>query len=389
MYRTNAQSRSLEDALRRSSIPYVIVGGIEFYQRKEVKDILAYLRLLVNPTDDEGFLRIVNVPNRGIGNASLVKLRRYAAAHRLPLLAAASRAGEIEGVGPRVREALSRFASMVKKYTDLRTAMSPGELARALVDEIGILRVLKEEGTAESLGRWENVQELLSALSEFSAEREEATLDLFLQEVSLVADIDRWDASHNAVTLMTLHSAKGLEFPVVFITGLEEGLLPFSAGVPDRQDLEEERRLCYVGITRAMTKLYLSHCGRRYRFGEISYQSPSRFLGEIGEMDSVGVDSRVSSFAVRSERDVVPKPRKKGGDDRFYADEMPDYENDQSLESLRAGRFVEHEMFGRGKVVSVSGTGERKRAVVDFATVGRKMLMVRYARLKPARGGDV
>ncbi|MBI4811480.1 MAG: UvrD-helicase domain-containing protein [Ignavibacteriales bacterium] len=258
MYRTNAQSRTLEDVLRKNTIPYAIIGGIEFYQRKEVKDVLAYFRLLVNPQDDESFLRIVNYPNRGIGEVAVRHLRNFASTNSQSLSVAISSADQINGPAKKAKTGMINLSSMFEKYRKLKNELSMSELSRALVDELGILNLFKEEGTPEAMARRENVHELLSAISEFAAEQPNATLESFLQEVSLVADVDEWDNEFNAVTLMTLHSAKGLEFPIVFITGLEEGLLPYYNSSLDTVELEEERRLFYVGITRTMNKLFLS-----------------------------------------------------------------------------------------------------------------------------------
>ncbi len=281
LYRTNAQSRSIEDALRRNGIPYIIVGGVAFYKRKEIKDVLAYLRVVVNPRDEESLLRVINVPARAIGETTVRRVRTIGVKHGLPLFDVIG-SEHLTGALPQKTEASVRaFGALLRKYIGLREQMSVGELARALVDDIGILQVLKEENTPESLSRRENILELISALTEFNDRRTGAKLEDFLEEVSLVSDIDTADFSRNAVTLMTLHAAKGLEFPVVFITGLEEGLFPIGSAVEDREQLEEERRLMYVGITRAMKKLFLLCAQRRYRSGVLSFSSRSRFLDEI------------------------------------------------------------------------------------------------------------
>ncbi|MBI3766357.1 MAG: UvrD-helicase domain-containing protein, partial [Ignavibacteriales bacterium] len=390
MYRTNAQSRSLEDALRKNSIPYMIIGGVEFYQRKEVKDVLAYLRLLVNPRDDESFMRIVNVPARGLGDVAVGRLRDFAATKSLTLFEATDHASEVSGLTSKARTSVEALSVMFKKYLRLTSEMSMSELSRALVDEIGILPLLKEEGTVEAMSRWENIQELLSAITEFSELRADATLENFLQEVSLVSDIDTWEETANAVTLLTLHSAKGLEFPIVFIAGLEEGLLPLYSTVVERKELEEERRLYYVGMTRAMKKLYLSYAKVRFRFGEMSYQSPSRFLDEMeGDLVETVVSSRrhvsrdMRSFSL-GDRNRDRKDRKKtDAESHYFSDTMPDYENASDVSNqFRAGNIVEHEVFGRGKVLHVSGSGEFLKAVVDFPAAGKKNLMLKYARLK-------
>ncbi|MFI5251012.1 MAG: ATP-dependent helicase [Bacteroidota bacterium] len=386
LYRTNAQSRSLEDALRKNNIPYTIVGGIEFYQRKEIKDVLAYLRVLVNPVDNESFLRIVNYPNRGIGDVNLGRLVEFSGKREMTLLEAAGKAAEITELTESARRGLKQVASLFNKYMNLKESLSASELSRSLVDEIGILAMFKSEATREALGRWENVQELLSAISEAADTNPEFTLEKFLEDVALVSDIDQWSDEQNAVTLMTLHSAKGLEFPVVFITGLEEGLFPFYNTEIDKKELEEERRLYYVGITRAKRKLYLSYARSRYRFGDLTYPSPSRFIDEIGE-EFVETPARH-----RQERTVIhdhvaaktkTRARQKDTTSSYFTDESPDYENESDISrELKVGIFVEHELFGKGRILSLTGSGEASKAVVEFPNIGRKNLLLKYANLK-------
>jgi DNA helicase-2/ATP-dependent DNA helicase PcrA len=383
MYRTNAQSRSLEEALRREGIPYIIVGGVEFYQRKEIKDVLAYLRVLINGSDNESFLRIINYPARSLGDVAVTRLAAFASSEGIGLLAAAGRAAEAPGLSKAAQAALLDLAGLFGKYGELREGMSLSELVRSMTDEIGILPLLKEEGTPEAMGRWENVQELLSAISEFGAEGR-GSLEDFLQQVSLVSDVDEWDDTLNAVTLLTLHSAKGLEFPVVFITGVEEGLLPFYSAPADRKEIEEERRLYYVGVTRAMRALYLTFARVRYRFGDPSYQSPSRFLAEIDPsiVERVGR----SGYRMTRERRAVRRPASReriDNEPEFYPDPpSPDQAGDSDGTAIKAGVMVEHEMFGKGRVIGIAGKGESTKAVVEFQSVGRKNLLLRYARLR-------
>jgi len=279
---------------------------------------------------------------------------------------------------------------MFQKYRGLINDLSLSELARAFVDEIGILSIFKEEGTPESLARRENVMELLSAISEYSEEHEDATLENFLQEVSLISDIDKWDNEVNAVTLMTLHSAKGLEFPVVFITGLEEGLLPYYNSTLDPIDLEEERRLFYVGITRTIKKLFLSYAHQRFRFTDISFQTPSRFLEEI---DSNLIERSayikyhhydISSVRLQKNKSQKKVTRKSSDfKDQFYSDLQPDYDNQVDVSNeLRTGALIEHDTFGRGKIIFITGEGDSCKIVVDFESVGKKNLMLKYAPIK-------
>jgi DNA helicase-2/ATP-dependent DNA helicase PcrA len=393
LYRTNAQSRSLEDALRRHSIPYIIVGGIRFYERKEIKDILAYVRLLANQLDQESILRVINYPARGIGETTIERVRQYASQRDLPLISALAEPDKIPELSDRAKKSLGDFHRFLIKYIGLRAKMSLSELVRSMVDELGILRMFKDEGTAESLARWENVQELLSAISEFSNDRRDATLESFLEEVALVSDIDTWEDSRNVVTLMTLHSSKGLEFPTVFITGLEEGLLPFYSAETSGADLEEERRLMYVGMTRAKQKLYMTYTKLRYRFGDPMFPSKSRFLSEIGSEGVQlvgGISLRKAGEATqytagRNGRRKRPIAEQHSAEERYFTDDLHDYENDpQESIDIKAGTRVQHELFGIGKVVEVSGRGEAKKAVVRFDDYGVKNLVLKFAKLRPA-----
>jgi DNA helicase-2/ATP-dependent DNA helicase PcrA len=282
---------------------------------------------------------------------------------------------------------IRQFHGLLSKYISLRTEMSVSELARALVEDIGILQELKEENTPESLSRRDNILELVSALTEFNDNTPGARLEEFLEEVSLVSDVDNVDFGRNAVTLMTLHAAKGLEFPVVFITGLEEGLFPLSSATEDRMELEEERRLMYVGITRAMKKLYLTWAQRRYRSGVLSFSTRSRFLDEIDPalFETITAASSRAPRAYRrpsGERDV-PYRRPKAPEDGFVRDTMPSYEDEsQEDQQLRVGTKVVHDAFGKGRIIAVSGRGEQARAVVEFESVGRKSLMLKFAHLR-------
>ena len=393
LYRTNAQSRSIEDALRRSGIPYVIVGGVEFYKRKEIKDVLAYLRLIVNPKDEESLLRVLNYPARGIGDTTIDKLIEHATKKNVSLFEVIVNVRSTDSISERTKNAIAQFGMLLKKYSEMKTQMSVSELARAVVDELGILRMFKEEQTPEALGRWENVQELLSAISEFADQnKENATLEGFLEEVALVSAVDQMADARNAVTMMTLHSAKGLEFPAVFIAGMEEGLFPLYQVAPDANELEEERRLCYVGITRAKKKLYLTYTKIRYRFGDVTYPTVSRFLSEINESLLEKEQSRKSAATVDTLSSLynarqrytnsihTPRPQRADG---FVPDEEVDYDNNSQEEiRLKVGVYVEHEVFGKGKVTQLSGKGDSAKAVVHFQGVGPKNLMIKFAHLR-------
>ncbi|MDD8017948.1 MAG: 3'-5' exonuclease [Bacteroidota bacterium] len=393
LYRTNAQSRSIEDALRRAGVPYVIVGGIEFYKRKEIKDVLAYLRVIVNPKDEESLLRIINFPARGIGETTINKLIEQATKTNAPLVEVVQNVRGLESLNDRTKNTVAQFASLIQKYSEMKSQMSASELARSLVDELGILRMFKDEGTPEALGRWENVQELLSAVTEFVADKkEQATLENFLEEVALLSAIDQTSDERNSVTMMTLHAAKGLEFPVVFIAGLEEGLFPMYQVAPDVSELEEERRLCYVGITRAMKKLYLSYTRLRYRFGDVTYPVISRFVSEIDETlihketnrRSMFTAEKISSMQNARQRYAHSlQTHQAQKNEAFVPDQEVDYENESQEDiSLKVGVYVEHEVFGKGKVMQLSGKGDSSKAVVNFQSVGMKNLMIKFARLR-------
>ena len=386
LYRTNAQSRVIEDALRTNSIPYIIVGGVKFYQRREIKDVLAYLKVLVNPKDDEAMTRILKL-REGIGDQTVEKLKAMAkeiaksiAEVLLTMLEDKNAEGDKAKRRTKIENELIRVAEIIKKYNEVKEGLSPSELARSIVDEIGILRELRNDGTDESMDRMYNVQELLSGISEYTDNTEGATLEGFLQEVSLVTDIDKYDTDKNAVTLMTTHSSKGLEFPVVFITGLEDGIFPLSSSMMEQEEMEEERRLFYVAITRAMQKLYMTYALQRYRFGNVSYQMKSRFINEI---DTSKLDYMKSS--------VMTKHKSRSHQEEgtsikyeFYNNKASDdVLNDIFREDLgvKKGSVVFHNNFGKGKVIDVSGRGDAKKASIHFDKVGVKNIILKYANL--------
>ncbi|MCS3857716.1 ATP-dependent helicase [Salinibacter ruber] len=410
LYRTNAQSRAIEEALRKENVPYRVIGGTSFYERKEIKDVLAYLKLLVNPNDTASLQRVINYPTRGIGDKTQERLQRYAQQHNLSLWQAVERVEEIETLGTRAERAVGKFRRLIARYASKAgTGSVPAdELARDLIQDAGLLSELRKEHTRENLQRWENVQELISALAEYVESTEDATISTFLQEVALMTDQDEAEEGDDKVTLMTLHAAKGTEFPVVFVAGLEEGLFPLEQATQEKAELEEERRLFYVGVTRAEERLYLSWARSRYRYGEQTSNTRSRFLEEV------------DSDVVRTEA---------GGEleqqtDRFSAEEGPSADYDEmdphyyrqdlsgdggatgSSDGLRRiestdggggrrvvydeghgeivpGAQVEHQKFGRGKVQSLEGEGDKATAVVFFGSdVGNKKLKLKYANLR-------
>lgn len=386
LYRTNAQSRVIEDALRTNSIPYIIVGGVKFYQRREIKDVLAYLKVLVNPKDDEAMTRILKL-REGIGDQTVEKLKAMAkeiaksiAEVLLAMLEDKNAEGDKAKRRTKIENELIRVAEIIKKYNEVKEGLSPSELARSIVDEIGILRELRNDGTDESMDRMYNVQELLSGISEYTDNTEGATLEGFLQEVSLVTDIDKYDTDKNAVTLMTTHSSKGLEFPVVFITGLEDGIFPLSSSMMEQEEMEEERRLFYVAITRAMQKLYMTYALQRYRFGNVSYQMKSRFINEI---DTTKLDYMKSSVMTKHKS----RSHQEEGSSikyEFYNNKTSDdVLNDIFREDLgvKKGSVVFHNNFGKGKVIDVTGRGDAKKASIHFDKVGVKNIILKYANL--------
>lgn len=370
-YRLNSQSRALEDALRREKIPYKIVGGVEFYRRKEVKDVLAYLRVLTNQNDEESLLRIMNFPQRGIGNTSITKMIAFARKLELSLFTTMSRVFEVIEVKERIQKNVKQFKMLLDKYIDLKDKLSIGELTSALVDELGILKIYKEENSAESMARYDNIQELLSAVQQYSKENPDSKLDDFLAEVSLVSGVDQYDEKVNSVTLMTVHSAKGLEFPLVFITGLEEDIFPLSPRFDSDSKIEEERRLFYVAITRAQQKVFLTYARSRYRFGEVAYQSKSRFLDELDENTFEELNGAGGRKSGRRKRDFV---------DEYYQESYDDF--DQERRSLRVGSRVTHQLFGMGKILQIVGTGDMQRVTIAFEESGTKQLLTKFANLK-------
>ncbi len=382
LYRTNAQARALEDRFWRRGLPYQIVGGVRFYERREIQDVLAYLRLIANPRDVDAFERVVNYPRRGVGSVSLGRLFSFALEEGVGPLEAAERAGEVPGLNRTARRGLLDLAELVRRYSIRAATETVGEVLEALMRELELTRLLREEGP-DGDDRAENVRELVAAASQFESEslpdleddeRDTFTdLGLFLQHVALVADIDRHDPGADAVTLMTLHSSKGLEFPVVFISGMEEGLFPLGRAYDEERLLEEERRLFYVGLTRARRKVYLIWARSRRRAGDVSWSSPSSFMDAIrGEMEMRSTGRTGSARWVGGSRRRTRRER--------AARDEPDFNQDRP--SYRKGERVAHQTFGSGTIVELSGFGPGLKVTVDFDDAGRKKLVVRYAGLE-------
>lgn len=373
LYRTNAQSRALEDVFRREKFPYTIIGGTEFYKRKEVKDVIAYLRVISNQQDEESLLRIMNFPQRGIGTTTITRMLAFADKHNLTLFDTMLRVFEVIDIKERIQKNVKGFKVLLDKYIELKDKLSVGELTRALVDELGILRMFKEENTPESISRYENIGELLGSLTEFSNQNNNATLEEFLQDVSLVAGIDDYEGKKNAVTFLTVHSAKGLEWPIVFISGCEEDIFPLSHKFSTDTSVGEERRLFYVALTRAQQKAYVLHARSRYRFGEVAYQSRSRF---IDELDPTTVKEVNGNIGRKSNR----KTKKEIYYEYFQKVDYEDFNQDNK--SLRPGSRVMHDKFGLGKVTEVVGCGDTLKATVHFEGNNIKQLMLKFAKLK-------
>jgi DNA helicase-2/ATP-dependent DNA helicase PcrA len=367
-YRTNAQSRVLEDALRRASIPYVIVGGVRFYERREIKDLLAYLRLAVNPADDVAFRRAIAAPSRGIGKATLDRLAEAAKARSVPLLAAC--AAPPSDMTPKARRGLEDFARLIGRLAERRGSMTVPALIDDVAGSSGYRDALKAQRTAEADTRLENIEELVAASEEFVAAQElagspDAPLEAFLDSIALVADVDALDDDGEGVTLMTLHSAKGLEFPAVFLTGMEEGVFPHSRSMDDPEELEEERRLFYVGVTRAEQRLWLSYALHR-RIQGYGVGEPSRFLLEVPE-DQMTLLNATRSDPAGVRAGAVPAQPESAVDD-----DLP----------FRVGAKLRHARWGEGLLVGIQREGADVIATVHFASVGRKRLSLEYAHLE-------
>lgn len=394
LYRTNAQARALEDAFRREGLPYQVVGSVRFYERREIQDVLGYLRLISNPLDRIAFDRVVNYPRRGIGMASQERLAAWASAEGISLLEAAARADEAPEIPAGGVRGLTSFAELIQKYSARAAHATVGEVLEELIEELDLARHLMDEGP-EGEDRARNVAELIAGALDFDADLIDGLggedidgfteLDLFLQQVALVADVDRLDPDADSVTLMTLHNAKGLEFPVVYIAGLEDGLFPLGRAYDDPAVLEEERRLFYVGITRAEDKLNLSWARQRRRAGDFTFGTLSSFVDAIPP--ELREDRRSDRLRLAASSTPHRGGRRSGGaretaDTYYEPDPGPDVGLNQDLPRYVKGERVLHETFGSGSVVEVTGFGKDLKVTVEFEDVGRKKLLVRYAHLQ-------
>lgn len=363
-YRINAQSRAFEEALRGANMPYQIVGGVRFYERMEIKDLIAYLRVIVNPEDSISLRRIINVPRRGIGGTTLGKLEDFADEEQIDLFSALRRVDEISTLRVAAKLKIQEFSQLIESFDPARP---PVEIINELLDVTDYLTFLKSDNTIEAMGRVENVSEFISAAARYEGNEPEPTLSGFLELITLVADVDDMDDKSDVVTLMTLHSAKGLEFPVVFMAGVEEGSLPHQRAFADETELEEERRLCYVGLTRARERASLSHARTRRIHGAEDYRMPSRFIEEIPP-DLINHVDRYET----AHRPVV----------RSYDPDEPDIDVATSFD-YSVGEFVFHPKFGKGKITGISGAGQNMRVTIRFARGAEKTLVAEYAPLQP------
>ncbi len=376
LYRTNAQSRAFEEVLRRKNMPYQIIGGISFYQRKEIKDLLAYLKVLANTNDDISFQRIINYPKRGLGESTLDRLISTAREQNKSLYALALDIENSELLGPRPKRLIKEFMELMEKFREMKKGVDLAGITQALIDELHLIEALIEEDPLTGQNRVENIEEFVAAAREFVSENPEAQLEDFLQEISLYTDLDEYKEIEDKLTLMTLHSAKGLEYESVYMVGLEEGLFPLARAIENPDELEEERRLFYVGATRAKKYLYLSMAGVRERFGQ-SESYPSRFLKELPPEFVAVVDLRKDNYS--DYRETRPTNFSRKPEEGSSPGVRYEYEDD---EIIKVGRIVQHPAFGRGKIIKVEGAGESLRLDVFFTGIGLKKILAKYARLK-------
>jgi DNA helicase-2/ATP-dependent DNA helicase PcrA len=400
LYRTNAQSRAIEDSLRNSGIAYIVYGGVGFYERREIKDALAYLKLVLNPHDDIALRRVINVPSRGIGKGVMEALERVdlgeGAAELPPLLAGLQprpvanslwsklvTAVDERRLTPRQVASLAAFRDLIAALTEAARAESVSILLGKVLDQSGYLRDLRDEHSEEAEGRIQNLMELVSASKEYESREAEPSLAGFVDRLSLLSDVDKEQGSRNArVLLMTLHSAKGLEFPVVALTGLEQGLFPHSRSKDDEADLEEERRLLYVGMTRARARLVLTGASRRRVFGEYQSTTASQFLSEVPP-ELVEEEISQTSYVPRASSGWEYRANPYGRRPRETPPAFT-YEGEDQTPGLRPGASVRHHQFGVGTVLSVEDLDDDQKLVVRFASVGQKTLRARYAKLQRA-----
>ena len=388
LYRTNAQSRSIEDALRRKNIPFQIFGGLSFYQRKEIKDVLAYLRIIVNPNDEESLKRIINYPARGIGQTTLDKIQIFSNQNNLTLFQLIEKINQYDlNINNGTKQKLLDFLNMIKHFQILNENNNALETLNEVLKRIGIVNLLRNDGTPESISRVENIEELLNGVQDFIDGQEDLveskiTLADFLEDVALITDLDKnTNNEEPRVSLMTIHLAKGLEFPHVYIVGMEEDLFPSALSSTTRSDLEEERRLFYVALTRGMKKINLSYSKTRYRWGKLNDCEPSRFIDEIDEKyvnynrnkSSLFNSNAVSTNKLRFKKPVLKKSLKSLKISEYKSSNL-DYID------INEGDFIIHNRFGKGEVLRTEGFGGDKKAEVKFGNSGLKKILLKFAK---------
>ena len=407
LYRTNAQSRAMEDALRKRDIPYRIFGGLSFYQRKEVKDILAYLRLIVNPKDEESLKRIINYPPRGIGQTTVDKLVVASKKYNIPLLETVDRAQELAvPVNGGTLTKLINFATLVKRFQIENETLNAFKITDLIIKKIGFVQELKKDATPEGVARIENIEELLNGIRDFTEGQIEladstGSLAEFLEDVALLTDADKDDdPNSDRVALMTIHLSKGLEFPYVYIVGLEEDLFPSAMSLNTRSELEEERRLFYVALTRTKQRAFLSYTLSRYRWGKLIDAEPSRFIDEIDIQyinhikplenysfkplfnTSIFESSSESKREIKIKEKTILKPTLSQLKKLREIDQNTSLSISQDAINLKEGMKVEHARFGKGTVQLIEGMGNDRKAIISFKGFGTKNLLLRFAKLK-------
>jgi DNA helicase-2/ATP-dependent DNA helicase PcrA len=388
LYRTNAQSRAMEESLVRWGIPYVVVGGLRFYDRREIKDVLAYLRLLLNPADSVSLLRVLNVPKRGIGKTTIDRLSDAANQLGIPLWEVVRDPEAVRSLGGRSAKGLLQFCELIHGLQARLSDAAPSELVQLVIERSGYLAELITAGTDEAEDRRRNLNELVNAALQYQEENEEGSLDDFLAGAALASDADSKDTEQDRVTLMTLHASKGLEFPVVFLVGMEQGLFPSYRSLEDPAAMEEERRLCYVGITRAKERLFLSHASERRLWGGMREPAvPSLFLSELPEALVQGDVPRSGGAAIRRENRLerltrIDRPQE-GGEGAPANAVRRRSAGPAAGKTWAVGDRLRHSSFGEGHVTHLFGSGEKISIAVKFEGMGPKILDPRLAPIEP------
>ncbi|UOR13863.1 DNA helicase PcrA [Halobacillus amylolyticus] len=388
LYRTNAQSRTIEETFVKAGVPYQMIGGTKFYDRKEIKDLLAYLRLIANPNDDLSYQRVVNEPKRGVGKTSLDKLQAYATDHDISLYEASAEI-DFVGVSAKAAKSIMNFYTMIRNWTQQQEFLSATDMVAEVIEKTGYEEMLRNEKSLEAQSRLENIEEFKSVTKNFEENSEDKTLVAFLTDLALIADIDQMNedpTSDDTVTLMTLHSAKGLEFPVVFLIGMEENVFPHSRSLMDEDEMEEERRLAYVGITRAERQLFMTHAKMRTLYGRTNMNPISRFINEIPKEFVDGKDEReeLPFFNKKRESPSIPSQTQKQPTKRASKKIEKDSSGGEKI-AWQPGDKAKHKKWGEGTVVKVQGEGDAMELDIAFpAPTGIKRLLARFAPITKA-----